>query len=322
MAPLAGGANNRVALVRHPAGPFLLKVYFRHPGDPRDRLGAEYGFLQFAFGHGLACVPRPYAASPVDRAALYEFIPGRRLSAADVTAGRVGQAAAFFRRLNEHRDTPGARRLPPASEACFSLAAHLDCVARRVARLGQIGGRERWDRQAARLVAGRLAPAWEAARRRVERRPAPDCARPLPPGVRRISPSDFGFHNALLVRGRALRFIDFEYAGWDDPAKTVCDFFCQVAVPAPWRHMARFATLLLSDQAPADARALRDRIRLLFPLYQIKWCCIVLNDFLPADAARRRFARGGLSPARNKARQLAKAEALLDRLAHSGEAPL
>ena len=27
-------------------------------------------------------------------------------------------------------------------------------------------------------------------------------------------------------------FIDFEYAGWDDPSKLICDFFCQPAVKA------------------------------------------------------------------------------------------
>ena len=53
----------------------------------------------------------------------------------------------------------------------------------------------------------------------------------LAPQHRCLSPSDFGFHNALL-RGRPgvpgardWVFLDFEYFGWDDPAKTV-PIFC------------------------------------------------------------------------------------------------
>ena len=26
------------------------------------------------------------------------------------------------------------------------------------------------------------------------------------------------------------------------------------------------------------------------PIYKVKWCCIVLNAFLPAESERRRFA--------------------------------
>jgi thiamine kinase-like enzyme len=47
----------------------------------------------------------------------------------------------------------------------------------------------------------------------------------LDPGDRRLSPSDFGFHNIIVISDWMLKFIHFEYAGWDDPAKMVCDFF-------------------------------------------------------------------------------------------------
>jgi len=42
-------------------------------------------------------------------------------------------------------------------------------------------------------------------------------------------------------------------------------------------------------------------------LYRVKWCCIMLNDFLPAGRARRRFS-GGESADRARAEaQLSKA---------------
>src|SRR5258708_29751946 len=41
----------------------------------------------------------------------------------------------------------------------------------------------------------------------------------------------FGFHNALLRPSQELCFLDFEYAGHDDPAKMVGDFFSQPAIP-------------------------------------------------------------------------------------------
>jgi hypothetical protein len=52
------------------------------------------------------------------------------------------------------------------------------------------------------------------------------------------------------------------------------------------------------------------RCGLLLDAYQIKWTCIILNDFLPLGAARRAFADTG-AWAQRCAEQLAKAEAKL-----------
>ena len=38
-----------------------------------------------------------------------------------------------------------------------------------------------------------------------------------------LSPSDFGFHNALRGNNGKIIFLDFEYFGWDDPVKLCCD---------------------------------------------------------------------------------------------------
>ena len=67
-----------------------------------------------------------------------------------------------------------------------------------------------------------------------------------------LSPSDFGFHNALLGPDGKLCFIDFEYAGWDDPAKLICDFFCQPQTPVPQAHLGFICQR--ADQRPETGR--------------------------------------------------------------------
>src|SRR5581483_2047702 len=116
----------------------------------------------------------------------------------------------------------------------------------------------------------------------------------IPRAARCISPSDFGFHNALLKPDGKLCFIDFEYAGWDDPAKTVCDFFCQPSVPVDRKHLGRFVEGIIPGFQ--DPERLEQRIRALLPVYGIKWCCILLNEFLPVGKARRRFASEDCDP--------------------------
>lgn len=310
--PLPGGANNRVYRVEATGGPFLLKSYFRHAADPRDRLGVEFAFTSFAWRHGLRAVPEPLACDPENGLALYGYVEGRRLQPAEVVATHVHQAAALFADLNRHRDTPAAVQLPPASEACFSLAEHTARVGRRIDRLLSIQHADGVDDEASTFVRCALAPAWQHvldAFRRRARALNLDIDRPLGHVDRCLSPSDFGFHNALLKPSGTLCFLDFEYAGWDDPAKLVCDFFCQVAVSVPMAYFFEFARSVASLYP--DSATCGERCALLLPVYQAKWCCILLNDFLPLGADRREFAQGGEHVHARKAAQLAKARMAL-----------
>jgi hypothetical protein len=309
--PITGGGNNRVFRVESAAAPVVLKAYFRHPDDPRDRLRADFGFSSFAWECGSRALPRPLASDPAAGLAVYEYVAGGKLAPGGVTAAHVAEAASFFREVNEHHDAPQAADLPEASEACFSIAAHVACVDRRVARLGGIDEASPLGGEAAEVVAQRITPAWHRVRESVRAASGMAADEPLATGDRCLSPSDFGFHNAILAADGRLRFLDFEYAGHDDPAKMACDFFCQPAVPVPREHLPVFVASLASLwESPS---AFRRRVELLLPVYELKWCCIMLNEFLPADS-RRTFAGAGTDREARRAAQLAKVAAALDRL--------
>ncbi|MGH7075636.1 MAG: phosphotransferase [Stellaceae bacterium] len=307
--PIKGGGNNRVFRIEANGRVAALKIYFHHAEDGRDRLGTEYAFARFAWDSGLRMLPEPIAANFEHRMALYEFIPGRRLAPKELDAAAVGEALAFFTALNRNR--AAARYLGPGSEACFSVAEHLATVDRRISRHRQITGADAEDEAARDFVATRLEPAWRDLRARIAARIGAALEEPLPPELRCISPSDFGFHNAILVDSR-LCFIDFEYAGWDDPAKLVGDFFNQVEMPVPSSHLPAFIDAVAAALDDPDGRIAR-RSKLLLPVYTIKWCCIVLNEFHATGSARRRFAAVGDRD--RKAKQVAKAHAAFARLA-------
>lgn len=285
----ARGGNSRVYVASAGGRRYAVKHYFR---DDRNRLHAERSFLEFAAAAGITAVPRVVGAE--GDVGIYEFIAGRPLNLTDLTAQRVREAAAFFRALNAHRDK--ATALPLASEACFTVGEHVRMVDRRVELLQTI-----IDAAARRFAA-------DLERRWLEIRSA--LSTHGDDGFERcVSPSDFGFHNALVRDSGELAFLDFEYAGWDDPAKMLCDFFTHPALPVPGEHFDEFAATTMAfspHRAQLEARA-----RALLPLFQIKWCCIMLNEFVPGAAERRRFANPGQDEAAVRARQLDKAGALL-----------
>ena len=113
---------------------------------------------------------------------------------------------------------------------------HLECVDRRLDKLDGIGEVSKAHAEAIDLYRQQLLPGWRGIRGVVRPRAVQlglALNEPLERMHRCLSPSDFGFHNALIDQRDNVRFCDFEYAGWDDPAKTVCDFFCQVEVELP-----------------------------------------------------------------------------------------
>jgi hypothetical protein len=301
---LAGGKNNRVYRVDTEGGvPLVLKRYFSDPRDGRDRLSAEWNFLERAWQDGVRAIPQPLARDADAQAALYSFVAGRKLGAGELKAGYIDAAADFVLAINARRHVD----LPAASDACFSISDHLELVERRLLRLAALDTQAPHAAEAQRLVFTKLRPSWDGVRERAVRE-AFACGLDLHRGLSEaecfLSPSDFGFHNALAADDGRLVFLDFEYAGRDDPAKLVVDFFCQPEVPVPLSYLDRFVTRLLPDEA-AQARC-----RLLLDVARVKWACILLNDFLPVGAARRDFAERSEREARCAA-QLEKAKAKL-----------
>ena len=309
---LPGGANNRVFKIECADRAYLLKSYFESAPGLRDRLASDYGFCRFAWEAEVRAVPQPFAAKPQEKAAIYEFVEGRRLSSGEVTREIVDAAIRFIADLNQHRSSGPALELPSAAEACFSMAEHLARVDGRVERLRAMDESDPLAKSAAHFVRQELVPQWQKLSSQVatlvDKLPT-ETAGVLSSENRCLSPSDFGFHNALLQNDGRIRFFDFEYAGWDDPAKLVCDFFCQPEVPVPIEFLDSFLERGLTCFGSPEATA--RRIRLLLPVYRIKWCCIMLNEFLPEGARRRRHALGSADEKGRCRDQLTKAQRML-----------
>ena len=302
--------NNRVFVVCGPRDERVIaKAYFHHRSGERDRLDAEWKFLIHAIRAGVTCVPRPIGRDDGARIALYEFIEGRAPAVTAIGPDEVAAAAAFITALNA--TNPGAA-LPDAADAAFSIASHCAVVERRLARLTESG--MSGDSEALSLLA-ELSTFWKQTEKAVvngARRFGIEPEQPIPPGERLISPSDFGFHNALIRPDGAFAFIDFEYAGHDDMAKLVCDFFLQPAVPVDPTLLEHFLPAIAARAERPDL--VRARIALLRPVFGVKWCCIMLNRFLPEMSDRARFADPDTDPTRRQRLQLDKTRELLKKL--------
>ena len=310
--PVSGGRNSRVFRARLADGRSVaLKAYFRHRGDPRDRLGVEFEALRLMWRHGFRAVPRPLAAGRRAGVALYEFIEGEKPG--QIRPKDVDALADFLGQLRGLAPLRESAKIGPASEACFTVAETVQVLRRRRARLDAAEGCAKNIAALRRFLAEQFDPALEHFAR-WSRRHLPRGAfdRELPVRERTLSPSDFGFHNALRRRDGGIVWLDFEYFGWDDPAKMIVDFLLHPARPVSAALKRRFARGVLEKFT--DQPALRRRVEAVFPLFGLKWCLILLNEFLPVDLQRRRFARAANDRDLAQRGQLTRARTMLRRI--------
>jgi hypothetical protein len=300
MERIRAGRNSRVWRVDTPTDAYIVKEYFRHPGDHRDRLTTEYGFLDFLQSQGITTIPQPLARDLEGRFALYSYLPGHPV--ATIHPHHIRQASDFIDQINRCRTTDAASQLPGASEACFSLSEHLNRVKIRLQSLqaALAEAAEPIQVKAWQFLCEYLWPTYAQLEQRLQAiiLSGYELATTLKPEQRILSPSDFGFHNTLEANGQ-LYFLDFEYAGWDDPAKLLCDFACQPQRPVSQEQAQRFWGYL-------SHLAVLDRVTLLLPLYRLKWCCILLNEFRAQDRQRR--AHAGDNQGNRLEQQLHKAQ--------------
>jgi hypothetical protein len=303
---IRAGRNSEVLLLRNQQGQWILKQYYQHAGDRRDRLGTEFGFLAFLQGSGVCRVPRPLGADRDLGCGLYSFLPGTRPGA--IASAQISQAAGFVREINRHSRSATAQRLPKAADACVSWQDHLNLTESRLSQLLATTPTDRLEFEAHAFVRHQLLAYWAEIKSKILREVAlGELAGPLTSGDQIISPSDFGFHNTLENEGR-LSFVDFEYAGWDDPAKLICDFICQPELPISASQGLQFREELLRDLPDADR--VGQWVKHLLPVHRLKWCCIMLNEFKLED--RRRRSHAGVEQDGLLAGQLGKAKRYFD----------
>lgn len=286
MERIRAGRNSEVHRISNPNGHWVLKKYHQHLQDKRDRLGTEFGFLTYLKNQDVTVVPRPIGMDHELHSALYTFITGRRPVA--ILSTHITQAAQFIKTINLARNGADAHALPMAADACVSWRAHLELVASRIDRLLGVSPNQELEIQVHRFVSDHLRPMWLRLQANLMKVLASSKINlPLPTDDRIISPSDFGFHNVLESQDE-LFFLDFEYAGWDDPAKLICDFICQPELPVTRAQGQQFMEELMTEM---DLRkTLKQRVKLLLPLHRLKWCCILLNEFKLEDRSRRLHA--------------------------------
>ena len=301
--PTRLGKNNRTYLVFTTGKKYLAKFYFSSPNDSRTRLSNEFSFLEYLNKIGIKNAPKPVIRSDIYNLGIYEFLEGRPFLSSDLNEDSILSAASFFSSINNNEFISNAQQLNFASEAFLDLDQSIHQIDERIEILKASTKQQSQSMRVSKFLID-LQNVW--GNLKLDLRLNRDFI--MQNSALCVSPSDFGFHNTLVKNGQ-LFFVDFEYGGRDDPAKLLSDFFIQPEIKVDIGYMQLFADRALDfydNKEIIFRRALK-----LFPMFQVKWCCIMMNEFLPQAAERRMFSNPELGIEESRYQQLQKAKSLL-----------
>ena len=281
------GGNNCVYKIETGNELFFGKVYHRDAVDSRDRLGQEVAFSKYLQSMQIKESPSLIAEDQSCGTACFEWIEGADFETGSTLPNELWeQCFSFLKKIQNGEKTFEAQNLPNGSESAFSLRGHFALLQNR---------RDYWHfhndtipEEIRIFLLNNLDQEYKSLAKELISHP--DFNKELEANEKIISPSDFGLHNAKLGEDGKLAFFDFEYAGWDDPAKTVADFFAQPKFPAPYEEVEKLLSTFSEFFSEQTMEKLQARLPLVSRVIRLKWCYISLNDYHPVSRERRKLS--------------------------------
>ena len=251
---------------------FALKAYPDRLIDPRNRIQAEFNACQF-----LESTNRAQKAIDMDsnlNMAVYEWVDGSVIQ--KIERRHIDDALTFIALLAGKSKNLNSKDFPLASEACLSLNMLSDQIHSRFSRLKARA--PHFDKLKLFLELS-FEPVWAKAIKWTKNYwPKNNIDSILDEKFHTISPSDFGFHNALERKDGTLCYLDLEYFGFDDPAKLIIDFIWHPGMDLSSDQKKTW--IKESSKIFNETENLQSRLFAAWPVIGLRWSLILLNEFL------------------------------------------
>jgi len=273
--PVNGGANNLGFIIKNSEKRAFLKCFDPTNASTQYKQLNEFTFSQVLYNSGITNIPAPIAINRQECASLFSFIDGCTVDKSSPNA--ISAAVDFLANVNQ--STINKDKLNTASESAFSLFEFANIVTNRLKKFNYIKTHDTYINTQLNSSLSQIKERFELTTKALPVQWQEVIKETI------VSPSDFGFHNALQLNNDYY-FIDFEYAGIDSSWKLFTDIFAQPEIPIDLRYAPDFlASAIFKPLLYQPQNLLR-----VYELTLLKWCLIMLNEFLPEVQARRIFS--------------------------------
>tara|TARA_Y100000590_G_scaffold260041_1_gene292105 strand:+ start:4205 stop:5851 length:1647 start_codon:yes stop_codon:yes gene_type:complete len=261
---------------------YAIKYYPDQQLDSRPRLDREFIALELLSNNKLNCVPKPINKNSILNIGAYEWINGEKIE--NPTIEDMDQVIDFVKKLMILSNNIKFEKIDKASEACLSYDELIHQIEKRFIRLQEKNIK---SKDLSEFLNTMFYPLWNNIKEKSSVVwPEESRGKNLHQAKQILSPSDFGFHNCLKGDDGYLKFIDFEYFGWDDPVKLTADFIWHPGMNLNSKLKKKWKSAMI--KLFVKDNFFIERLNIAMPIYGMRWIMIILNDFLPEVVQKRK----------------------------------
>ncbi len=268
-----GRGNSRIYRLGDLCGKqYALKIYPDIQSDNRPRLATEY-YVCAQLSKQNFSVPQAVDKSDGLNWAIYEWVDGKAVDTPDMDF--LKQSFQFIKDLqsnNQIRDQ--FKDAPLASEACLSGEEIVSQIKGRLNRLANVK-----NANLDKFLNDKFLPILDSVIIEAKLKMGVTFSMALEKKYQVLNPSDFGAHNAVFDSQNKCHFFDFEYFGWDDPVKLASDFYWHPAMNL--NSDLQIIWISLTNELFGNDSTYAKRLTAYLPLFGLRWCLILLNEFIP-----------------------------------------
>ena len=277
---IKGRGNSDVYKIEMESGhDYAGKYYPDMTFDCRKRLLKESNAYKFLHSNKIELVPKNIFADENLNFGLNEWINGLEIN--QINDSHINSAVEFIYSLAKLSKETRYKKFSLASSACISGKMIEEQIIERYSEINEYADINLGLR---RFLEGKFSQYFKKILTASKKIWPGSFEEYLQNYYQFLSPSDFGFHNALLTKD-SLFFFDFEYFGWDDPVKLSCDFILNPGMSLT-NSQKKLWLRKIKDIFSSDTY-FKDRLRASYCLYGLCWCLIQLKIFCEDDVDKR-----------------------------------
>ena len=283
---LTGGINNPTFLISNDKNKFVLKKINTEATLNFDKYLAERQFFIFLNKLSVINAPKLIDFYDAERILILEYIkPDENSDLEKIDLLKVNEALKFISQINSNNDICNDLVQHRAADSFLALSGHIENINLRLLNF-EIDHLPLEHQKNAKELFSLLKNKWNILKDKtyefLKENPSQNT---IDESFLILSPSDFGFHNVITSRGISF-FIDFEFSGWDDPAKLYCDIILQPQIPVPEKFYSLIKKEIINE---AYSKKYENRIAILYDILSFKWHIIKYSFLNPRKYLNNQF---------------------------------
>ena len=265
---LKDSLNSEIYSIIYKGEKSILKIY---KSKDQIRIQREAKVLTFLNKKNFKKIPKIYESNLKRNFIIMSYLEGKNPNS-DINF--INKLSNYINEMQLYIGLEDKKNLPYAAEACLNLNEHFEKTIKKITDIRNKIKEFKYSYETLDIIEYKILPWIDNYKKDIQLKIK--CKDNIDNKDLILSQSDIGIHNTFIFENELYTF-DYEYAGLDDPAKTICDLIIN---PNTFLNTEEILISLNHLKKLKIFKNSYKKALIILPLYRYKWFAIIVNSFL------------------------------------------